>query len=62
MILPLKFVVSGSGVQHLLLTNQFKAYVNWQNNLVLTSVATTGLSVKKLDFPAITICAQVNSV
>ena len=62
MILPLKFVVSGSGVQHILLTNQFKAYVNWQNNLVLTSVATTGLSVKKLDFPAITICAQVNSV
>ena len=34
------------------------AYVNWQENPVLTSVGTTGHPIEKVEFPAITICAQ----
>ena len=35
-----------------------KAYVNWQENPVLTSVGTTGYPIEKVEFPSITICAQ----
>ena len=35
-----------------------QAYVNWQENPVLTSVGTTGYPIEKVEFPAITICAQ----
>ena len=35
------------------------AYINWKENPVLTSVATTGYPIEKVEFPAITICAQV---
>ena len=35
------------------------AYINWQDNPVLTTVATTGHPIEKVEFPAITICAQV---
>ena len=35
------------------------AYQNWQENPVLTTVATTGYPIEKVQFPAITICAQV---
>ena len=34
------------------------AYLGWQRDPILTTVATTGLPVTKLDFPAITICGQ----
>ena len=34
------------------------AYVNWQENPVLTSVGTTGYPIEQVQFPAITICAQ----
>ena len=36
-----------------------KAYVEWKDNPVLTTVATTGFPIEKVEFPAITICAQV---
>ena len=35
------------------------AYLNWKANPVLTTVATTGFPIEKVEFPAITICAQV---
>lgn len=35
------------------------AYQNWQETPVLTTVATTGHPIEKVQFPAITICAQV---
>ena len=35
------------------------AYFDWKNNPVLTTVATTGYPIEKIEFPAITICAQV---
>ena len=31
----------------------------WQKNLILTTVETTGYPIEKVEFPAITICAQV---
>ena len=34
------------------------AYENWQENPILTSVATTGYPIQKVPFPSITICAQ----
>ena len=37
------------------------AYQNWQETPVLTTVATTGHPIEKVQFPAITICAQVSS-
>ncbi len=33
-----------------------KAYNQWQENKVLTTVYTTGLPIKEIEFPAITIC------
>jgi hypothetical protein len=33
-----------------------KAYKDWQDNLVLTTVKTTAYSIKNIDFPALTIC------
>ena len=36
----------------------FQAYVEWQDNPVLTSVQTTGLPISEIEFPAITICGQ----
>ena len=38
------------------------AYVEWKGNPVLTTVATTGFPIEKVEFPAITICAQVSHV
>ena len=35
------------------------AYFDWQDSPVLTTVATTGYPIEKIEFPAITICAQV---
>ena len=34
------------------------AYENWQNDPVLTTIATTGLPIQDIPFPSITICAQ----
>ena len=31
----------------------------WKNNLILTTVETTSYPIEKIEFPAITICAQV---
>ncbi|CAB4059014.1 ASICN [Lepeophtheirus salmonis] len=36
------------------------AYDDWGNNPILTSVATTGLPIEKIQFPAITLCNQGN--
>ena len=38
------------------------AYRNWQETPVLTTVATTGHPIQKVQFPAITICAQVLAI
>lgn len=35
------------------------AFIQWQDNPVLTTVATTGHPIENVEFPAITICAQV---
>ena len=35
-----------------------RAYTNWQDDPVLTSVGTTGFPIEKVAFPSITICAQ----
>ena len=35
----------------------FKAYDNWKQNPVMTSVQTTALPIEAIEFPAITICA-----
>ena len=35
-----------------------QAYINWQDDPVLTSVGTTGYPIEKVAFPSITICAQ----
>ena len=39
----------------------FSAYVEWKENPVLTTVGTTGHPIEKVEYPAITICAQVMS-
>ena len=36
------------------------AYIDWKKNPVLTTIGTTGHPIEKVEFPAITICAQVN--
>ena len=36
------------------------AYINWKDNPVLTTIGTTGHPIEKVEFPAITICAQVH--
>ena len=36
----------------------FKAYAEWQEHPVLTTVSTTGKPIKDIEFPAITICSQ----
>ena len=38
-----------------------KMYTDWNSNPVLTTITTTGRSVKVVDFPSITICAPGNS-
>ena len=35
-----------------------KAYNDWQDNPVLTSVSTTAMPIAEIAFPAITICGQ----
>ena len=35
------------------------AFLDWKNKPVLTTVASTGYPIEKIEFPAITICAQV---
>ena len=35
------------------------AYFDWKDSPILTTVATTGYPIEKIEFPAITICAQV---
>ncbi len=52
-------VVVGLGIFFAILLS-VTAYFNWQNNPVLTSVATTGRPIETVEFPAITICAQVS--
>jgi hypothetical protein len=34
------------------------AYVEWQDDPVITTIGTTGLPIEKVKFPSITICAQ----
>ncbi len=34
------------------------AYSDWQNNPVLTTVKTSALPIKDIEFPAVTICSQ----
>lgn len=41
------------------LTSAILAYIQWQDNPVLTTVNTTGMPIEQVEFPAITICAQV---
>jgi hypothetical protein len=41
------------------ITLSVAAYKQWKENPVLTSVATTGFPIEKVEFPAVTICAQV---
>ena len=36
------------------------AYIDWVDNPVITTVTSTGKPIKEIEFPAITICAQVN--
>ncbi len=35
-----------------------KAYIQWRNNMVLTTVNSVALPVEEVEFPAITICSQ----
>ena len=35
-----------------------KAWIDWKDSPVLTSVSSTGLPIQNIDFPAITICSQ----
>ena len=35
-----------------------KAYNDWQDNPVLTTVSTTAMPISEIEFPAITICGQ----
>ena len=42
----------------LALTWSWWAYEKWQDDPMLTTIATTGLPVHKIPFPSITICAQ----
>jgi hypothetical protein len=34
------------------------AYSDWQSNPVLTTVKTSALPIKEIEFPAVTICSQ----
>lgn len=34
--------------------------MDWQNNQVVTTVATSALPISSIEFPAVTICGQVN--
>ena len=36
----------------------WKAYKKWEDDPMITSIATTGLPIQKIPFPSITICAQ----
>ena len=36
-----------------------QGFQKWKNNLILTTVETTAYPIEKVEFPAITICAQV---
>ena len=36
------------------------AYIEWEDHPVVTTVKSTGKSIKDVEFPSITICAQVN--
>ena len=36
------------------------AYIEWEDHPVVTTVKSTGKAIKDVEFPAITICAQVN--
>ena len=42
----------------------FQTYIDWQGNLILTTVSTTGLALREIKFPAISICGlgSVDSV
>ena len=33
------------------------AYLDWQDQLVLTTITTTAYSVKQIEFPAVTFCS-----
>ena len=35
-----------------------KAYIEWEDHPVVTTVMSTGKPIKEIEFPAITICAQ----
>ena len=35
------------------------AYIEWEDHPVVTTVKSTGKSIKDVEFPSITICAQV---
>ena len=38
----------------------YEAYIDWSKNPILTTIATTGLPISTIEFPAITICGQVS--
>ena len=38
-----------------------EAYNSWQENPVITTVGTTAFPIKKIEFPAVTICGQGNN-
>ena len=51
------FVVLGGIIFAAILSLQ--GLQKWQNNLILTTVETTSYPIEKVEFPSITICAQV---
>ena len=51
------FVVLGGAIFAAILSLQ--GLQKWQNNLILTTVETTSYPIEKVEFPSITICAQV---
>ena len=42
----------------LAVTWSWNAYKKWEDDPMITSIATTGLPIQKIPFPSITICAQ----
>ncbi len=45
----------------LTLSRSVSAYTAWQSNLVMTTIATTGLPVSVIDYPGVVICSQGSS-
>ena len=52
------FLIVGIGITISILSG-LTAYYDWQDDPILTTVATTGLPIENIEYPAITICGQV---